>query len=260
MIAGLLLASALAFALASASFLTWLLRQDVRARRGGVQASILATGLLIACTIVEYLHAGALGTGPRGLLLVALIGSCAFLAIYLLADVPLAGPTWAPMAAAIVLALGIRSLGGTEALVESGELGLVTGIHIGSTLLGFLLFLPAHVLALLFLDQEYHLRAKTRAPSALPSLMKLERSSWRLVYLGFPLFSLGILLGFVWQESVGPGVKMQPQHVFAALGWSIYAHATWRRLRTGWRGRRAALELIGAFVLTLVAVLLYTMR
>jgi ABC-type uncharacterized transport system permease subunit len=53
---------------------------------------------------------------------------------------------------------------------------------------------------------------------------------------------------------------MRPQHVLAALGWGIYAHATRRRVRTGWRGRRAALELMAAFVLTLAAVLLYMMR
>ena len=258
--AGFLLASATAFALSSASFLTWLLRQDERARRGGAQAILLATGLLMVATGLEFSQDSGMSAGFRGLLATTLVASFLCLFLGFGRRLLLAGPIWAPLAAATLCALGIKALGGVEDVSGTTELGTVTVIHIGATLLGFLLFIPAHVLALLFLNQEYHLRAKTRPASALPSLLRLERAAWQLVYIGFPLFSIGILLGFVWQESAGTGLTMQPQHLFAALGWSIYAHATWRRVRTGWRGRRAALELIGAFVLTLAAVLLYTMR
>ena len=260
MIASLLLASAVAFALASASFLTWLLGQDVRARRGGALATVLATALLVGAVAFEFTTEGVLTAGPRSLLVVVCVVSCLFLLIRLRVDMPLAGPVLAPLAAASVFALGIKVMAGVSVAGNGGELGTVMMVHIGSTLLGFLLFVPAYILSVLFLEQEYHLRAKTRAPSALPSLLKLETASWQLIYLGFPLFSVGILLGFIWQESVGGGLQMQPQHVLAALGWSIYAHATWRRVRTGWRGRRAALELMAAFVLTLAAVLLYMMR
>ena len=258
--ASLLLASAVAFALASASFLTWLLGQDVRARLGGVVATVLATGLLAGAVVLEFTAPGLLAMGPRSLLLAVFAVSVLFLLFRLRVDVPLAGPVVAPLAAASVFALGIKVLGGASMAGVGVELGTVTIVHIGATLLGFLLFVPAYVLSLLFLEQEYHLRAKTRAPSSLPSLLKLETASWQLIYLGFPLFSIGILLGFIWQERAGDGLHMQPQHVLAALGWSVYAHATWRRVRTGWRGRRAALELMAAFVLTLAAVLLYMMR
>ncbi|MGB0589693.1 MAG: cytochrome c biogenesis protein CcsA [Myxococcota bacterium] len=260
MIASLLLASAVAFALASASFLTWLLGQDARARRGGAAATVLATGLLAGAVILEFTTPGLLTSGPRALLVVVLSVTALFLLFRLRRDVPLAGPVITPLAAASVFALGIKVLGGSAATGSGGELGTVTIVHIGATLMGFLLFVPAYVLSVLFLEQEYHLRSKTRAPSSLPSLLKLETASWQLIYLGFPLFSIGILLGFIWQESVGTGLELRPQHVLAALGWSVYAHATWRRVRTGWRGRRAALELMAGFVLTLAAVLLYTMR
>ncbi len=248
------------FAVAGVSFLTWLLRYDARARRGGAGATLIATALLAGAAGVEFFGDGVLGPGPRVLLLLALGFGVVFLLLRLRVDIPLAGPIITPLAAAAVFAIGVKAMGGAPTASSGAELGTVTVLHIGATLLGFLLFVPAYVLSLLFLDQEYHLRSKTRAPSALPSLLKLETAAWQLIFLGFPLFSIGILLGFIWQESAGVGLVMRPQHVLAAMGWAIYAHATWRRVRTGWRGRRAALELMAAFVLTLAAVLLYMMR
>ena len=225
-----------------------------------MQAMVLATVLLTAATVLEFTQLAALSAGGRTLLLAVCAPTYLFFALPAMRNSTLAGPTWAPLAAALLCALGFKALGSADSVTSSTELGTLTVIHIAATIVGFCLFIPAHALALLFLNQEHHLRAKTRPASALPSLLKLERTAWQLVYLGFPLFSLGIVLGFIWQESAESSVSMQPQHVFAALGWSIYAHATWRRVRTGWRGRRAALELMSAFVLTLVAVLLYTMR
>ena len=52
----------------------------------------------------------------------------------------------------------------------------------------------------------------------------------------------------------------QPQHLLASLSWTIYAFAIYRRWRSGWRGRRAALALMAAFVVTFGAVLMYMMR
>ena len=257
----LLFASAVVFCLASASFLAWLLRYDARARRGGGGATLLATLLLGGAAGLELFGAApVLGGGPRVLLLVALGVCVVFLLTRLRVDLPLGGPVIAPLATAVVFATAVKAAGGGPAEVSGGDLGTVTILHIGATLLGFLLFVPAYILSLLSLDQEYRLRSKTRAPSSLPSLLKLERAAWQLIYMGFPLFSIGILLGFVWQEQAGGGASLQPQHVLSGLGWAIYAHATWRHVRTGWRGRRAALELMAAFVLTLAAVILYMMR
>ncbi len=53
---------------------------------------------------------------------------------------------------------------------------------------------------------------------------------------------------------------MRPQHVMAAVGWAIYAWALGRRALTGSGGVRSASALIGAFVITTGAVLLYVLR
>ncbi len=157
-----------------------------------------------------------------------------------------------------MLALAVKASRG-DLPSGSGSLGAVTVVHIGATLLGFMLFVPAYVLSVLFLDQEYHLKNKTPGPK-LPSLLRLEQLSWRLVHVGFPIFSVGILLGVVWQELRGASSALRPEHLLAAGGWLVYAVVLALRLKTGWRGRRAALALMAAFVMTLSAALLYVMR
>ena len=81
-----------------------------------------------------------------------------------------------------------------------------------------------------------------------------------LLYIGFPLYSIGILLGLLWQDSTSSATTVKPQHVIAAISWCIYAVAIYLRVRTGWRGRRAAITVMSAFVTTFAAVLLYMMR
>ncbi|MCB9729306.1 MAG: cytochrome c biogenesis protein CcsA [Deltaproteobacteria bacterium] len=261
MTSNLLTAAAASFGLAAASFMAWLVRYDERWRARGAWATFLGTLLLLGATVVELLVAvtPALPLGPRVLLLL-IFGVCAvFLTSRLRRDLPLAGPVVAPLAASITFALAVKATRGS--LPDSTTLmGAVTALHIGATLLGFLLFAPAYVFSVLFLDQEYRLRTKTRGSALLPSLLGSEQLAWRLVFVGFPLYSVGVLLGFVWQERAGPVSGWRPEHFLAAVSWGLYAYLTARRLRTGWRGRRAALVMQVAFVVTLAAVLLYVMR
>ncbi len=258
----LLVPAAAAFAVASALFLSWLLRFQQGSRRAGATATIVATVLLIGAIVAELggLTAPTLGGGPRVLLLVV-GGVCVlFLISRLRTDMPLAGPVIAPLAAAATFALAVKSGAGLGPHpVGASSLGVITIVHIGTTLLGFVCFLPAYILSVLFLDQEYRLRMKRPPRGGVPSLLKMEQLAWRLVFVGFPLLSVGILLGLVWSEQAGT-LEPKPQHLLAVTAWGIYGYATARRLKSGWRGRRAALTLMAAFVLTLAAVILYTMR
>lgn len=253
--------AAAAFAVAAVLFVGWLLRYQQSARRGGAMATVAGTVLMVAAIALELSSSAAptLGQGPR-VMLIVVGGVCLlFLLTRLRSDMPLAGPVIAPLAAAATFALAVKSGQGLVHAPTGPSLGAVTILHIGATLLGFMCFLPAYVLSVLFLDQEYRLRTKKTPLSSLPSLLKMEQLAWRLVYVGFPLFSVGILLGLVWSERSAT-LEIKPQHLLAATAWAIYGYATARHLKTGWRGRRAALTLMAGFVVTLAAVLLYTMR
>ena len=166
----------------------------------------------------------------------------------------------ASLVGAVCLALALKLTRGALPVPESANMGVVTAIHIGATLLGFVLFVPSYGLSVLYLNQEHRLKSRQLGSSWMPSLLKMEQVAWRLVLVGFPLYSIGILLGLVWQEQVTDVYGVRPAHLLAIGSWALYGVLSYRRLRSGWRGRRASLLAMGAFTLMLAAVLLYGMR
>lgn len=260
MVPALLSAAFVGFAAASVAYLLWVLSYRPALRQGGGLATALGTLALAAATIAE-LATGAGTTLPMTgrVVLVILLGvTIAFLVARLLRDVPLLGPALAPIAAVVSFALAWRAAFPLPP-PAAHSMGAVTVLHISVTIVGFLLFVPAYVLSVLFLHQEHKLKAKKHAQGRLPSLLSLEQNAWRLLFVGFPLYSLGIFLGVLWQGSLNQG-GVRPEHVLSLAAWLLYGYAIVQRVRTGWRGKRAAILLIGAFVSTLGAVVLYMVR
>ncbi len=260
MVPALLSVATLGFAVASVVYLLWVLAYRPALRRAGGLATAVGTLALTAGTVAE-LTATPTPTLPvtgRVVLVILLGVTVAFLVARLLRDVPLLGPALAPIATVVSFALAWR---GAFPLPPPAAhtMGAVTVLHISVTIVGFLLFVPAYVLSVLFLHQEHKLKVKKHPQGRLPSLLSLEQNAWRLLFVGFPLYSLGIFLGALWQGSLERGA-IRPEHVLSLTAWLLYGYAIVQRLRTGWRGKRAALLLIGAFVSTLGAVLLYMVR
>lgn len=169
----------------------------------------------------------------------------------------LVGPVLAPIIGVVCVALALH-IGLREPPLSPESVRAVTILHVSLTIVGFLLFIPAFVLSILYVGQVYRLKTKQAVTGRLPSLVTLERSAWRLLYVGYPIYTAGILIGFVWQDT--GEFHVHARQIFAVLSWLIYGFAIWRRTRTGWRGARAAVTLMTAFTVTLGAVLLYTLR
>jgi ABC-type uncharacterized transport system permease subunit len=249
------------FLTSSVCAIRWMTQHD-RELRSKAQllgiVGVLVTGVALWLQATPGSSVTLPGATTRVLLLVPIVA-------FILALVRLRGPLelsllfWAPVGSAITVAAWVQANSGGTLGSSTGPMGTLTWVHVSATVLGFLLFVPANVLSVLFLGQQHQLRIKA-SPSGLPSLLRLEKLAWQLIYLGLPLYSLGIILGFIWQERAGDAGTVQPQHIFAALGWLLYARVTFLNMKTGWRGRRAAVELMVAFALTFVAVILYGMR
>lgn len=247
--------------LACGRYLVWLLRPGQPAPGSAAVSTILATALLLAAAALELVGSAGptLGLGPRVLLLVT-AGVCVLTAFAAGRAQPLVRPVTVSLALAVTLALAVKAVRGDLPPPETASMGAITVIHIGATLLGFLLFVPAFVLSMLFLHQQHQLKSKQPGSDWLPGLLKLENAAWKLVFVGFPTYSVGILLGFIWQERSPTATLAAPEHLLAAASWLLYATMSVRRLRTGWRGRRAAVTGIVAFLTMLSSVLLYVMR
>ena len=239
--------------------MTRIVRNDVAVPRAGHVVMALATAALGGAAVSGLLGEGAqhIPTGPEIVLLVAFVFAVLGLVGQTVIGVAIAGPVTAAVIGVVSFAILLK-LEVAAPLAPPVGMRAITIVHITATILGFMLFTPNFVLSVLFAGQVYRLKTKQLSNARLPSLLTLELNAWRLLYVGFPLYTLGILLGAIWQDSVTTGV--QPRQVFAALSWCIYAFTIYRRLMTGWRGTRSAVTLIFAYTLSLGAVLLYSLR
>ena len=257
---GTLLTSAAAcLGVATALHFSGLLRAHARQSAAGRVLMALSIALLLVAGGVELASDEAvLPMGSQVLLLVALGVTLVVGSVRSARTSTVVGPVLSALLMAVAFALAVKALRGSLPASASAELGTVTVVHIGATLLGFLLYIPAFILAALFLHQQERIKKK-QLGGGFGSLLGLERHAWRLLAFGFPLYSIGIILGFVWQEAQ-PSEVVRPEHVLSALSWCVYAMITYRHFRSGWRGKPAAVANIAAFCSTLGAVLLYVMR
>nr|AYQ94740.1 heme attachment to plastid cytochrome c [Elakatothrix viridis] len=70
----------------------------------------------------------------------------------------------------------------------------------------------------------------------------LDNLSYRILGIGFPFLTLGILSGAVWaNESWGSYWSWDPKETWALLTWFVFAIYLHTRLTKGWKGKKPAL-------------------
>lgn len=85
--------------------------------------------------------------------------------------------------------------------------------------------------------------------SKLKLLQNLDNWSYRIIGLGFPFLTIGIIAGGVWaNEAWGSYWSWDPKETWALITWIIFATYLHARITKGWEGKRAAvLGSIGFF-------------
>ena len=90
------------------------------------------------------------------------------------------------------------------------------------------------------------------------SLRTLDVLNYKIIAVGFPLLTIGIILGAVWANTAwGRPWGFDPKEMWSAITWLIYAVYLHVRYFAGWKGRRAAILAIigfGAVLFTYLGV------
>jgi len=77
--------------------------------------------------------------------------------------------------------------------------------------------------------------------TTLPSLAKLDVMVYRIVGVGLPLLTIGIITGAMWaKESWGAYWQWDPKETAALVSWIVYAGYMHLHTRNAWRGPRSA--------------------
>ncbi|MCO5219092.1 MAG: c-type cytochrome biogenesis protein CcsB, partial [Thermomicrobiales bacterium] len=131
-------------------------------------------------------------------------------------------------------------------LVPALQANNIMAFHVGSFVLAYATFAVAFGAAILYLIAE-----RGRA-SWLPSAEMLDDVGFRAVTIGFPFFTLGLILGSVWaHDAWGVYWSWDPKETAALFTWLVYAVYLHTRTLRGWTGRRSAYILLFGFAATL---------
>jgi cytochrome c-type biogenesis protein CcsB len=96
----------------------------------------------------------------------------------------------------------------------------------------------------------------TLAPERLSLAETLDNISYRVIGLGFPLLTIGIIAGGVWaNEAWGSYWSWDPKETWAFITWLVFAAYLHTRITRGWQGRKPAILAAIGFVVVWVCYL-----
>ncbi len=131
-------------------------------------------------------------------------------------------------------------------------------IHALTSFLGEAAFTLSFVVSVAYLIQEREIRSKKMGFffKRLPPLSKLDDLNYRILTIGFPLLTIGIVTGAVWANYAwGSYWSWDPKEVWSLITWLVYGGTLHARLTAGWRGRRAAILCIIGYLCVLFTFL-----
>ncbi len=97
---------------------------------------------------------------------------------------------------------------------------------------------------------------ETLTPQRLSLAETLDNVSYRIIGLGFPLLTIGIIAGGVWaNEAWGTYWSWDPKETWALITWLVFAAYLHSRITRGWQGRRPAILAAIGFVIVWICYL-----
>jgi cytochrome c-type biogenesis protein CcsB len=94
------------------------------------------------------------------------------------------------------------------------------------------------------------------APQRLSLAETLDNISYRIIGLGFPLLTIGIIAGAVWaNEAWGSYWSWDPKETWALITWLVFAAYLHARITRGWQGKKPAILAATGFIVVWICYL-----
>jgi ABC-type uncharacterized transport system permease subunit len=235
-----------------------MVRGSARATRGSNFAWGIAWIVHVAALVYRGWMAGGFPMSNSGEFLLAL--GWGVMALYFLVwlkwRIGAAGLVLAPLAA-VMVAASIGVVPGATQPIAHGTRGLFV-FHTTAAMLGLAALGLAFAMSLIYLVQDRTLKSKQSFAmlDRLPSLEASDRIGHQALLLGFPLLTLGIVTGMIWNLITHNAIWTgSPKEIFPTLAWILFALLLVARSVWGYRGRRAAYLTIAGFALGLLTIL-----
>jgi cytochrome c-type biogenesis protein CcsB len=185
----------------------------------------------------------------------AWIVSGAYLALQLRTKTRVLGAIVSPFA---VLLMMLSSLGleGTLAIPDALQ-GRLVPIHVTLSIIGEGLFALASLAGIMYCIQDRQIRQRKMGGLAryLPSLGDLDNINHAGLLWGFPILTLGLIVGSLWARTAwgGSNWPTDPKTVWSFAVWLFYAFLLHQRLAIGWKGKKIAVLSIVALAVMISA-------
>ena len=229
------------------------------------QAGRIGRWLLLAGVIIHAACFGVRHSTAGGTPVTSLHESFAFFAwclvlLFLLLDLRFHLSVMGAFAAPLAFLLMIASALSPNVVVQLNPVlkSWLFPVHIIFAFLGNAAFSLSFGAGIMYLIQNRMLKSKrfNGIYKLLPSLDVLDKVNYTCLSVGFPLMTLGIISGAFWANTAwGTYWSWDPKETWALITWFLYAALLHGRLTIGWRGRKAAIFSIIAFMFLLFTFL-----
>jgi ABC-type uncharacterized transport system permease subunit len=244
---------------AAAAALLFVLAGHAKARPvalGLVAAAFVAHGVDIGWRGTQAVHPAQSVREAIGFLAWILTGG------YLLASVryrlTLGGVVVMPLSLVLLVLARLTPAGQAQE-----DLSVLGRVHISLATIGVGIFALAIALSAIYLAEDRALKKKKFDAIAFKDrgtpLDSLDRLSHRLIWVGFPIFTVSLVLGAVWVSRLGASLD-RLEYPLAAVTWLAFATLLVARQAYGWRGRRAAKLTLEGFASALAVLVIYLVR
>jgi len=237
--------------LAALGFIVYIVKEKKKVYEWSYR--ILVAGFVIHTLFIAHQYY-VLGVAPVITLKAALsffswtiIG--AYLIFHLKFRLMVLGSFIVPLAACMMIISS--TIPGAEINVKPIFRSLWLTMHVGTAFVGNGILALTFMASIMYLIQENQIKKKKFGSlySRLPSLETLDSINRLSLMYGFAFLTVGMLTGAVYaQYALGSYWRWDPKEVWSLIAWIIYAILLHERLAVGWRGRRAAIMAIFAFV------------